>query len=124
MLVPGPAVKITIHLNEDAAAEDDFLYRAILTFLFKQGVSGATVIRPHAGFGVHHRLHERGREGWTEGQHLPIRVEFIESKPKVDSLLPELYAMLTDGMIEAQETTILKLVQAETHTEKGKQSPG
>jgi uncharacterized protein len=119
MLVVGPAVKITIHLNEDVAAKDDFLHRAILAFLFKQGIAGATVFRPHAGFGVHHRIHEHGKEGWSESQHLPIRIEFVESKEKVESLLPELFKMLSDGMIEAQETTILKIVRAEDRAEKG-----
>jgi uncharacterized protein len=119
MLDAGPAIKITIHLNEDTSSRDDFLHKAILSFLFKQGVAGATVFRPHAGFGVHHRIHEHGKEGWTESQHLPMRIEFVDSKAKVESLLPELYEMLTDGMIEAQETTILKIVRSEYHAEKG-----
>jgi len=41
---------------------------------------------------------------------LPIRVEFVESAEKVDDLLPTLYDMLTDGLIEVQDTTIVKSV--------------
>ena len=44
MIDVGPAVKITIHLNEDISSRTDFLHNEILGFLYKQGVSGATVI--------------------------------------------------------------------------------
>jgi PII-like signaling protein len=106
MLAPGPARKITIHLNEDTSASRDFLYKEILAFLYKRGVAGASLIRPHAGFGFHHRLHQSEDSG--DGEHLPIRIEFIETKEVVDSLLPALYDLTTDGLIEAQDITILK----------------
>ena len=58
MLHPGPAKKVTIHLNEDTAAERDFLYNEIFSFLFSHGVAGANLVRPDAGFGSHHRVHQ------------------------------------------------------------------
>jgi PII-like signaling protein len=94
MLAPGLAKKITIHLNEDTSAEDDFLYRRVLRFLFERGVAGASLLRPEAGFGSR--------------EHLPVRIEFIESREKVESLLPELCALVTDGLIEAQDTLIIQ----------------
>lgn len=109
MLTPGPAKKITIHVNEDTSARHDFLYNEIFTFLREHGVAGATMIRPQAGFGSHHRVHSS--EGNTaEREHLPIRIEFIESTQKIDQLLPALCELITDGLIEAQDTTILKTV--------------
>src|ERR1035438_5853531 len=70
----GPAKKITIHLNEDTSTSTDFLYRNIFQFLLEQGVAGATLIRPDAGFGKDHRIHSRHGEG-VAGQHLPVRLE-------------------------------------------------
>jgi PII-like signaling protein len=113
MLEVGPAVKITIHLNQDISSRTDFLHNEILSFLYKQGISGATVIRPHAGFGSHHHVHTVGAGG-VEGEHLPVRIEFIDNRETIESLLPELYALVTDGMIEAKDTTILKLASGET----------
>ena len=79
MLVPGPAQKVIIHLNEDtSAATHDFLHTEVLEFLLSHGIAGATVIHPHAGFGSHHRLHTSGA-GSTAGEHLPVRIEFLES---------------------------------------------
>jgi hypothetical protein len=97
-----------IHVNEDVGSRDDFLYNQILSFLYDQQVSGATVFRPDAGFGLHHRVHVKGAPG-AEGRHLPVRIEFVETREKVEGLLGTLRELVTDGMIEAQETTILKV---------------
>ena len=45
-----------------------------------------------------------------------MRIEFIESKQTIESLLPELYELVTDGMIEAKDTTILKVASGGTAT--------
>ena len=104
---PGPAKKITIHVNEDTSARKDFLYTEIFSFLMAQGVAGATLIRPQAGFGSHHQLHSvEGASAAAE--HMPVRIEFIETQEKVDALLPALFDLVTDGLIEAHDTTILK----------------
>ncbi len=107
MLRPGLAKKVTIHLNEDTSAGHDFLYNEIFAFLRERGVSGATLIRPQAGFGAHHRLHAADGEG-AEREHLPVRIEFIETNAAAEQLLPSLCELVTDGLIEAHETTILK----------------
>ena len=39
---------------------------------------------------------------------MPVRIEFIESPEKVASFMPELCALLSDGLIEAQDTIIYK----------------
>jgi uncharacterized protein len=110
MLSPGPAQKVMIHLNEDAASEGDYLHVEIVAFLFARGVSGATVLRGHSGFGIHHRIHTHGAPGMS-GEHLPIRVEFLESAQTVESLLPRLIELVTDGVIEVQATSIVHVAQ-------------
>jgi len=107
VLVPGPAKKVTIHLNEDTAASEDFLFTEIFEFLLSHGVAGASLIRPAAGFGFHHRVHE-SEAGRSHHEHMPIRIEFIESADKVAELMPELCRRLSDGLIEAHDTFIYK----------------
>jgi PII-like signaling protein len=109
MLFPGPAKKVTIYLNEDTSATEDFLYREILTLLQKRGVSGASLIRPQAGFGFHRKLHEVDDDS-LGSHHLPVQIEFVETKEVVDALLPALCDMVTDGLIEAHDTVVLKSV--------------
>jgi hypothetical protein len=106
MLQAGPAIRIVIHLNEDISSRSDYLHNEVIAFLYENGVAGATLFRPHSGFGLHHRLHTKGAPG-PEGEHLPIRIEFVESRQKIDSLLPQLFELVTDGIIESQETNIL-----------------
>jgi PII-like signaling protein len=43
--------------------------------------------------------------------HLPLKIEFIESKEKVDELLGKLEELAGSGMIEVQETTLAKPAQ-------------
>jgi uncharacterized protein len=107
VLVPGPAKKVTIHLNEDTSSRSDYLSREIISLLLKQGVAGATVLRPEAGFGSHHRIHT-GEGGIDTSQHMPLRIEFIDTEQNVQALLPLLRELVTDGVIEAQDTVILK----------------
>ena len=112
MLAPGLAKKVTIHLNEDTSSRHDFLYNEIFAFLREHGVAGATLIRPAAGFGSHNRTHStEGDEG--EREHLPVRIEFIESKETTDGLLPSLCELITDGLIEAHDTTVIKAAARE-----------
>ncbi len=49
-------------------------------------------------------------------EHLPIRIEFIETAQKVDELLPTLYEMVSDGLIEIQDTTVVKVALKDKHT--------
>lgn len=106
MLTAGPAKKVVIYVGEDHQFHGQSVYSAILDFLFYRGVSGANVVRGVAGFGADHHLHTMRIERLTE--NLPIKIEFIESPEKVEELLPKLHEMVGTGMIEMQDTTVLK----------------
>src|ERR1700677_2540540 len=111
MLAKGTAKKVIIYLNEDTQHHLMPLYESILSFLVHKGVAGATVTRALAGFGAHQVVHTPKVEALSE--HLPLRLEFIESAQKVEELLPMLYDMVTDGVIEVQDTTIVKVAMKE-----------
>src|SRR5580698_9249985 len=119
MLVKGTAKKVTIYINEDTQHHLGSLYESVLTFLLHKGVSGATATRALAGFGAHGVLHTPKIEALAE--HLPVRVEFIETAQKVDELLPTLYDMVTDGLIEVQDTTVVKIAMKEKRDPEPKQ---
>lgn len=111
MLRKGTAKKVTIFINEDTQHHFAPLCDSILTYLLHKGVSGATATRATAGFGAQQRLHAPRNEVLTE--HLPMRIEFIESAAKVDELMPNLYDMVTDGLIEVQDTNVVKVANKE-----------
>jgi len=85
------------------------LHDAVMTFLMYKGVAGATATRGYSGFGAHQTLHTPKIEVLAE--HLPMRIEFVETAEKVEEVLPTLYEMVTDGLIEVQDTTVVKLAR-------------
>jgi len=109
MLTKGPAKKVTIFINEDTQHHMTALHDSIMTFLMHKGVSGATATRAYSGFGAHQLLHTPKIE--VLAQHLPIRIEFVETAEKVDEVLPTLYEMVSDGLIEVHDTTVVKLAR-------------
>ena len=115
MLTKGPAKKVTVFINEDTQHHMTALHDSLMAFLMHKGVSGATATRAYSGFGSHQMLHTHKVEELT--QPLPIRIEFIETPEKVEEILPTLYEMVTDGLIEVQDTTVIKLAHKSTRPE-------
>ena len=109
MLTKGPAKRVVIFINEDTQHHMTALHNSIMAFLMHKGVSGATATRAYSGFGSHRMLHTPKIE--VLAQHLPIRIEFIETVEKVEEILPTLYEMVTDGLIEVQNTTVVRIAR-------------
>jgi PII-like signaling protein len=103
---PGPGKKVGVYVTEDQPFHGMPAYAAILDFLFFHAVSGATVTRGIAGFGADHQLHTTRLVDLAV--RLPVKVEFIETAAKVEELLPKLQEMVGTGLIEVQDTTIIK----------------
>jgi PII-like signaling protein len=112
MLIPGPAKKVTVYVGEDIHHHGEPLYLAVLNYLFYHGVSGATVTKGVAGFGSDHHLHTARILELSE--NLPVKVEFVETPDTLDKLLPKLMQMVEEGLIEIQDTMILKTSSAAT----------
>lgn len=105
MLTTGKAVKVTLYLSDGAKHHGVPVYTSVLDFLFHSGIAGATVVKGVAGFGAKHRMHSAHILEISD--HLPIKVEFIESREMVDAILPELEKRCGCGLIEVAETTIV-----------------
>jgi uncharacterized protein len=105
MLKPGPAKKVCIYVGEDQQYHGQALYAAVLDYLFRQGISGATAVRGIAGFGVHHKMHTARILRLTE--NLPVKIEFIETQGKLEEILPKLQEMVVTGLIVTSDVEIL-----------------
>src|ERR1700734_1478419 len=109
MLTAGKAVKVSIYLTEGSTHHGASTYTSILDYLFFRGVSGATVLKGVAGFGADHHMHS---SSFVEiSDHLPLKIEFVESREKVNELLGKLEELAGSGMIEIQETMVAKPAQ-------------
>jgi PII-like signaling protein len=110
MLSAGKALKVCIYLSEGSTHHGVPTYSSILDFLFYRGVSGATVLKGIAGFGADHHMHSASVVEISD--HLPLKIEFIESREKVNEIIGKLEELAGSGMIEVQETTLAKAAQA------------
>ncbi|MGA8940795.1 MAG: DUF190 domain-containing protein [Acidobacteriaceae bacterium] len=106
MLNIGKAIKVSIYTSDGSSHRGVSTQASILDFLFFRGVSGATVLKGVAGFGTDHHLHTSDIIAVSD--HLPIKIEFIETREKVDELMGKLEELVGSGMIEVQETMIVK----------------
>ena len=121
MLTRGPAKRVTIFLNEETRHHMTPLHDAVMNYLMHEGVAGATATRGYSGFGWHLTLHTPKIEVLAE--HLPIRIEFVDTPEKVEEVLPALCEMVTDGMIEVQDTTVVKLARRGAREKETAQGP-
>ena len=106
MLTAGNALKVSIYLSDGSRHHGAATESCIVDFLFTHGVSGATVFKGVAGFGVDHHLHSASFVELSD--RLPVKVEFTESKEKVNELLEKLTELTGTGQIEIQETLVVK----------------
>jgi PII-like signaling protein len=105
MLNKGPAKKVTIWVNEETAHHRQPLWLAVFEYLRHKRVQGASVTRTQMSFGDRHILHHADS---VEAHGTAYRVEFVEAAERVDEVLPTLYDMVSDGLIEVHDTTVIK----------------
>lgn len=110
-MLPGEkALNVSIYISEGSLHHGVSRYSSIIDFLFFRGVAGATVLKVVAGFGADYPLHSSGSVDISE--HLPLRIEFIESEERVRALLEKLEELAGSGMIEVQQCRTLGLARA------------
>jgi PII-like signaling protein len=101
----GERVLMRVHIGERDKHDGKPLYHAIVEMLRARGYAGATVLRGIMGFGATSKLHtDRFLELSTD---LPIIVECIETKERIDAILPELDAMIGGGLITLERAQVV-----------------
>ena len=95
MQIPNDAVLLRIFIGESDRWEHRPLYEAIVLKARELGMAGATVLRGPMGFGATSRLHTAKILRLSED--LPIIIELVDQKERIDAFLPHLDAMVTAG---------------------------
>lgn len=106
MLEKGAAKKLVIYVNSLQHYGMKPVYEALVEFFHRHGCSGATVTRAIFGYGESGKIHEAHLFSLTED--VPMRVEVVESDQKINALLPFVYDMVDKGLIEVQDTEVIK----------------
>ncbi len=113
-MIPKDAYLLRIHLGESDRWHGRPLYEAIVQQARKDHLAGATVLKGSMGFGAASRIHTAKLLALSED--LPVVVEIIDSKEKIDAFLPHLDEMVLDGLVTLERVTVLKY-----HAKSGKQ---
>src|SRR6266540_1010389 len=106
MLQKGPAKKLVVYVNTFQHYKSKPVYEAIVEFAHRHGCAGATVTKAVSGYGRSGKVHEAHLFSITED--VPMRVEVVDSEQKINALLPWIYDMVDKGLIEVQDTEVIK----------------
>ena len=111
MLERGPAKRLIITINEASRWHGRSLYNALLELFQHKGLAGATVSRGIAGFTGHGTIQTINILDLSSA--LPVRIEIVDTPEAIDRVLPDVYDMVDRGLVEIQDTTIVKFATGE-----------
>jgi uncharacterized protein len=111
MLKPGPAKRLMITVNESDRWHGRSVYNALLELFRHRGLAGATVSRGIAGFTGHGSIHTINLVDLSTD--LPVRIEIVDTPEAIDRVLPDVYDIVQKGLVEVQDTTVVKYAGAE-----------
>jgi len=103
--LPSNSYLLRIHVGESDRFEGKPLYEAIVQKARALHMAGATVLRGSMGFGAASRIHTAKVLRLSED--LPVVVEIIESREKIDELLPHIQEMMADGLVTLEKVEVL-----------------
>ena len=106
MQIPRDAVLLRIFIGESERANHKPLYEAIVLKARELQLGGATVLRGPMGFGRSSHLHSAKIMRLSED--LPMVVEIVDSKEKIDAFLPVLDKMMGSGLITVEKVQVLQ----------------
>lgn len=100
------AKKLVVYVSSVEQYGNQPVYKAVVSFLHEHGCAGATVTKAIAGYGASGRL--RKPKLFSIVEDIPMRIEAVDSEKKINALLPWIYEMVESGLIEMQDTEVVK----------------
>jgi PII-like signaling protein len=111
MLERGPAKRLVVTVNETARWRGRSLYNALLELFQHKGLAGATVSRGIAGFTGRGTIHTINIVDLSSD--LPVRIEIVDTAEAIERVLPDVFDMVDKGLVEVQDTTVIKFATGE-----------
>jgi uncharacterized protein len=106
MKLPEDGYLLRIFIGESDRWRHRPLYEAIVLKAREMHLAGATVLRGPMGFGANSRLHTAKILRLSED--LPMVIEIVDSKEKIDALLPHIDAMVQEGLVTLEPVQVIK----------------
>ena len=104
-MLPKEGHLLRIFIGEDDRHADGMpLFEWIVREARRQGLAGATVLRGLAGFGARSRLHTARILALSSD--LPIVIELVDTKNKIEAFLPVIDGAIPDGLATLEKVEI------------------
>src|SRR5580658_1196458 len=105
MEIPEDAVLLRIFIGESDKWHRQPLYEAIVLKAREMHLGGATVLRGPMGYGKSSRLHTA--KILVLSMDLPMVIEIVDSKEKIDAFLPVIDEMISGGLVTLEKAKVL-----------------
>ncbi len=99
------AVLLRIFIGESDKYKGKPLYRYLVEFFKEEGLAGATVLRGILGFGKTSIIHTTSVLRLSSD--LPIVVEVVDKKEKIERIKPKLVEIVKEGLITEEKVKII-----------------
>ncbi|HUY89540.1 MAG TPA: DUF190 domain-containing protein [Pirellulales bacterium] len=106
MKIPEDGFLLRIFIGESDRWHSVPLYEAIVMKARELGLAGATVLRGPMGFGASSRVHTAKILRLSED--LPLVIEIVDAKAKIDELLPHIDQMVEEGLVTLEPVQVIK----------------
>lgn len=106
MKIPEDGYLLRVFLGESDKWHGKPLYEAIVRKARELHLAGATVLRGPMGFGAKSRMHTAKILRLSED--LPIVIEIVDSREKIDELMPHVDEMVTEGLVTLEPVRVIK----------------
>ena len=105
MNVPEEGYLLRVFVGESDRHGHRPLYEEIVLKAREAGLAGATVLRGVMGFGRHSLIHTTKILRLSED--LPMVVEIVDSREKIEGFLPALDEMISDGLVTLERVKVI-----------------
>jgi len=104
MVLPEQGHLLRIFIGEADRYDGVPLYEWIVRRARERGLAGATVLRGVEGFGAHSRIHTA--KVLRLSADLPIVIEIVDTREKIEALLPEIDDAIKEGLATIEKVEI------------------
>lgn len=95
---------IRILTREGARAGHQSVLDAVIAEVRREGLAGVTVTRAFEGYSAHGGIRT---STWADvADDLPLIIEIVDRAERVDTLLPALTALVTDGILTVTDVRL------------------
>jgi len=105
MKIPERGHLLRIFIGESDKWHGRPLFEALVLKARELHLGGATVLRGPMGFGASSRVHTSRILRLSED--LPIVIEIVDSKAKIDEFLPHVDEMVTEGLVTLEPVRVI-----------------